>query len=104
MSKVDTSPLGELLVAFTHSDREELLAFGTKIGKLYTDQGFPIDMALDRLDYSKKAKLMVLTGALNWLVEHRRRSGATDAAIERQRKANRITLERYIATGEAGVY
>lgn len=77
---------------------------GIWVGKLYTDHGLPIDMALDKLDISKEQKINVLDGALWWLVEHRRNSHATDKALDRQRKANKETIKRFIETGEAGIY
>lgn len=78
---------------------------GIKIGKLYTNHGLPIDIALSKLSgLSKEQRTAVLDGALSWLVEHRRQSGASEQAIDRQRTANRHTMERFLGTGETGVY
>lgn len=77
---------------------------GLKLGKLYTDMGFPIDMALDRLPYDKEQKIAILVGAQNWLIEHRRNSGATEKAIERQRETNIKIMNAFIKTDETGLY
>lgn len=83
----------------------KLQELGKTIGQIYTDHGLPIDMALDRLKgYTKLQKLAILIGAQSWLIEHRRKSSATDKALDRQRKSNRETLERFIKTGETGIY
>jgi hypothetical protein len=83
---------------------KELFELGMKVGKIYTDFGLPIDMALDKLPYGKREKAQVLFGAQNWLIQHRRDSNATDKAIERQRRANREAMYRFLKTGESGVY
>lgn len=83
---------------------KELQKTGIVIGKLYTDHGFPLDMSLARLEYTKEQKVSILDGASQWLIEHKRMSGATEKAIERQRKANRKMLEDFIKKGETGAY
>lgn len=85
-------------------DCKELHSLGIKVGKLYTDQGFPPDMALDRLPHTKEQKVAILNGVCEWLIEHKRNSGATDKAIERQRTTNRKMLEDFVAKGETGIY
>lgn len=92
------------LLEATVTDNGKLHELGVKIGKLYTDFGLPIDIALDRLPHTKDQKIAILSGAQWWLVEHRRGSGATDKALDRQRKANRQAMESFIKTGESGVY
>lgn len=83
----------------------ELQEMGKEVGRLYTDHGLPIDMALDKLTgYSHEQKLSILDGVCQWFIEHKRNSGATDKAIERQRKTNRKMLEDFVKTGETGVY
>lgn len=77
---------------------------GTQIGRLYTDFGLPIDMALDRLPYTYEQKITILHSALGWFVEHKRNSGATEKSIERQRKSNRELMERFIKSKEVGIY
>lgn len=91
-----------LLKAYNHYPRQYSL--GKRIGKLYTDFGFPVDMALDRLDMTKEAKLSVIFGVGNELVEHKRRSGAPEKALNRQRKANQEVVKRFMDTGETGMY
>ncbi len=102
------STLSTAISAFANAnmqnEKDDLFDLGIKIGHLYTDFGFPIDMALDRLEYSKEQKIVVLVGAQNWLINHRRNSNATDKAIERQRRVNREVLDRFINKGESGVY
>lgn len=94
---------GELVAAIaTHDTKAE--EFGTQVGKLYTDKGLPIDMALDRIDWPKERKIVVLQGALDWLIEHKRNSGGTEKSIERQRKTNAAAMERFINGGETGMY
>lgn len=94
----------ELLEALMLPNADQLKEVGIKIGRVYTDFGLPIDMALDRLELNKKQKLCVLFGAQNWLIQHRKNSNATDKALDRQRKINRDALNRFIKTGEVGVY
>lgn len=77
---------------------------GIKIGKLYSDHGFPIDMALNRLPHTEDQKVAILDGVCKWLIEHKRLSGATDKAIDRQRKTNLKMLKDFIRTGETGIY
>lgn len=96
--------LGQLLESKIQPGSADLQELGIKIGKLYTDHGLPIDMALDRLDLTKEQKLSVLDGACQWLVEHKRNSGATEKAIDRQRATNRKMLEDFLIKGETGVY
>lgn len=101
----DKSDLAELVEAFFIDADGKMREIGTFIGKLYTDRGFPPDMALDELtNLSKPQKLAVLFGCCSWLVQHKRNSQATEKAIERQRKQNREALHRFVATGEAGLY
>lgn len=96
--------LGELLESKIQLGSKELQELGVKIGKLYTDKGLPIDMALERLDYTQQQKLSILDGALQWLIEHKRLSGAPEKAIERQRKLNRQYIERFLTGKEVGAY
>lgn len=98
------SVLQQLIQSKSQPNSKELQELGVKVGKLYTNQGFPIDMALARLDYTKEQKLSILDGACQWLIEHKRNSGATEKSIERQRKANQIMVEDFINKGETGVY
>jgi len=93
-----------ILKAIVNDTDDQLLNFGTKIGKLYTNYGLPIDMALAQLDCTQEQKVSVLIGAQNWLIEHKRNSGATDKAISRQRKTNVDTMEHFISEGETGIY
>jgi len=99
-----TNSLPQLLDALTLADKDALLELGKQIGKLYTDHGLPVDMAFDRLDMNSEKKIVVLTGALNWLVEHKRNSGAPEKAIERQRKLNTRMMGHFMQTGEVGLY
>jgi len=97
-------PNDVLLKSKLQSHSQELQELGIKIGKLYTDHGMPIDMALDRLDYSHAQKVSILDGACQWIVQHKRDSGATQKAIERTRQSNRNMMERFIAGQETGAY
>lgn len=83
---------------------KDMVALGIQVGKLYTDHGLPIDMALDRLDLTKDQKLAVLHGVCQWLIEHKRNSGATEKSLDRQRATNVRMVEDFIKTGETGVY
>lgn len=89
---------------------EHLFKMGRDIGRIYTDFGLPIDMALEHLVKSnhiaddKRSKVQVLSGAQNWLIEHRRNSSATEKALDRQRKSNMQTMLAFIKTGESGIY
>lgn len=96
--------LSELIDAKSQPFSAELQEVGVSIGRLYTDHGLPLDMSLDRLPHTKEQKLSILDGACQWFIEHKRNSGASDKAIERQRNANRKMLEDFINNGETGVY
>lgn len=103
--KDDKAVLGELIGAYaTNPNHDQLFDFGVDVGKIYTDHGLPIDMALDKIQYPRESKILILHGALWWLVEHRRNSSATDKALDRQRKNNREVMRSFLKTGETGVY
>lgn len=95
--------IGEVIEAEVYSN-PKFTFIGEKIGRLYTDYGLPVDMALSRLSYSKQEKLKILNGACGWLIKHKRNSSATEKSIKRQRKSNRRALESFIKTGESGLY
>jgi hypothetical protein len=97
--------LASLLQSKVQFQSDQLQQLGIKIGKLYTDKGFPPDMALERLTgYTTIQKLSILDGLCQWLIQHKRNSGATDKAIVRQRSSNRDMVARFLATGEVGIY
>lgn len=96
--------LSSLLDSKIQPGTNNLQELGIEIGKLYTDHGLPVDMALQRLELSKEEKLPVLDGCCQWFISHKRNSGATEKSIERQRKANRKIVEDFIKTGEVGIY
>lgn len=96
--------LGTLLEVDVNDSEDKLYELGLEIGKLYTNHGFPIDMALERLEARKTQKVSILGGALHWLVIHKRNSNATEGAIDRQRATNLEIMERFLSTGETGVY
>lgn len=103
--QTNPQPLPELTEAVALDADGKLRSLGESIGQLYTDHGLPIDMSLDRLtNLNKLSKLAVLVGAQHWLIEHRRNSGAPEKALDRMRSTNRTVLERFIKTGETGVY
>lgn len=83
---------------------QRLFDMGVEIGKIYTDFGLPIDMALEKIKGDKRTKAQILFGAQNWLIQHRRNSAATEKALERQRKINVQTMRSFIRTGESGIY
>lgn len=90
---------------FFLKDREQLIGIGIEVGKLYTDFGLPVDMAIDRLtQFGKEQKVCVIDGVCQWLIQHKRNSGASEKAIERQRKANAKMLDSFIKKGEVGIY
>jgi len=100
---MNTKPPVELLEAVANDDGT-LQRMGVEIGKLYTDHGYPLDMSLEHFDMTKSQKMVLLFGAQNWLIEHRRNSNASEKALDRQRASNRETMRRFIETGETGVY
>jgi hypothetical protein len=108
MVMTDGEVVGALLAAKTLGNSPELEALGVEIGKLYTDHGLPVDIALSELNkkrpLSSGQKLLVLDGACQWLIQHKRNSGATEESIERQRQTNRELLRRFLTKGEVGVY
>lgn len=80
---------------------------GIKIGKLYTDFGLPIDMAMGHESIhslAKSQRVCILSAALWWLVEHKWLSNATEESIQRQRNANKEIMRRFMKTGEVGIY
>ena len=92
------------IVSLLFPINHEYFDLGLQIGKLYSDFGLPIDIALEKIDGDKRKKAQVLFGAQQWLIEHRRNSNATDKAIERQRKSNLEAMRSFIRTGESGIY
>jgi len=102
-------PIGEIIEAIancqiSNMSKDAVIESGREIGRLYTDHGFPIDMALERIDANRDYKILLIMGAHEWLIEHKRKSCAGEKAIERQRKANRTMMESFIKTGETGAY
>lgn len=93
-----------IVKATVSHNAKELSDVGLNVGKFYTDKGLPLDISLSKLDYSREDKAVILSGALWWLVEHRRESGATEAALNRQRATNVKIMDNFIKKGEAGVY
>lgn len=99
--------LENLVAAFMLPDKETFLEFGTAVGKLYTDHGLPLDMAMDKVKergYSELQQLLIVQGACGWFVEHKRLSGAPEKAIERQRGVNRNILTNFVKGKETGIY
>lgn len=96
--------LPELLKSKVQPYSNKLQQIGIEVGNLYSDHGLPIDMALDRLPHTKEQKISILDGACQWLIEHKRLSGANEKSVDRQRKANRQMVEDFIYKGEVGVY
>ncbi len=98
----------ETLVALIKSkmqfNSQELQNLGIEIGKLYTNLGLPPDMALAKLNLPKEQTISVIDGIGQWLIEHKRNSGATDKAIERQRASNRKMVDAFLKNSELGVY
>ena len=96
--------LEELITSKVQYNSDELQKLGVQIGKLYTNHGLPIDMALSSLNHTKMQKLSILDGVCQWFIEHKRNSGATEKAIERQRNTNRKMVEDFLRTGETEIY
>lgn len=100
-----SNTLSKLMEANSQFGHSQLVDIGKQLGRLYTDHGLPADMALDRLQgYSELQKVSIVDGICQWLNEHKRLSDASENALERQRKANRNMLERFVSTGETGAY
>lgn len=99
---------GILLESLTQKESGLLKSMGLKIGRLSTDHGLPLDVSMKQLEkstqYDLGKRLVILHGALSWLLEHKRKSGATEKAIARQRVSNRKAIESYAHTGEVGIY
>lgn len=98
--------LGSLIQGYMLEKSEEVVDFGKQIGRLYTDHGLPIDMALDRLpkNVTKDQKVLILSGVGEWLLEHKRNSGGTEKSIERQRDQNKKMIADFLQNGETGLY
>lgn len=107
LGEMSSSVIGHLIQSHTTTTSENMdhiLRLGERIGKLYTDDGLPIDIALQSPSIPSENRLLVLHGACKWLIEHKRRSGATEKAIERQRAVNRRAIESFINYGECKIY
>jgi hypothetical protein len=74
---------------------------GKDLGRLYTDNGVSLDQAMKSLGVKKKQKLIVLEGACEWFIDHKKAHGATVAEIRRQRSVNRKMIEQFKSTGKA---
>lgn len=98
------NPDQQLIHAVLNGVNDEWINKGIQVGKLYTDHGFPVDMALERFKCSKEAKLAMLHGVCQWLIQHKRNSGATEKSIERQRATNRRMVHDFVKSGETGAY
>lgn len=102
------SLLGELLKAKTHPKSGWYEKLGIEIGKLYSNKGFPVDMSLDllkkRFRLNLQQELLIVHGVAQWLVEHKRLSGAPEKAIERQRTQNNQHLNKILQGKEIGLY
>lgn len=96
--------LSALATALAHPAADDLQEVGITLGKLYTDHGLPVDMALDRLSLPKDLKLLVVHGVCQWMIQHRRNSNAPDRAIKRQQAVNAKILAEFSRTGEVGLY
>lgn len=101
---------GRVVEAFanTHEKREELDHYAKAMADCYTDYGLPPDMALTELKKKRKFsedELVYLISVLqSHLLEHRRKSGITEARVEKIRVRNRDQIEAFIKTGEMGIY
>lgn len=104
----DKEVAGRLIQAKMRSEAKYYNDWGLKIGQLYTDHGLPIDIGLAELNkrfkMTEEQELCVIDGACEWLIQHKRNSGATEKAIERQRKTNREMLRSFLTKGETGAY
>lgn len=97
--------LTKLIDAVALDHDHKLQDLGIEIGKLYTDRGLPVDIALDRLkQYSEIQKLAIIHGVCRWLMAHKRNSGAGDKSIDRQMIANNKMIHDFLSKGEVGVY
>lgn len=101
----DSNVVEDLIDAISEPKYENLRGLGVDIGKLYTNYGFPVDIAINKLiGYRQTEKLAVLQGVCEWFMEHKRKSGASENALDRQRKSNKRMLENFIKRKEVGVY
>lgn len=101
---MDTIVLGQLMEAKVKYENDKIKELGKEIGKLYTNNGLPVSMALNRLQINNEQKLVILDCVGQWLIEHKRNSGATDKAIQRQREINKRNLVDFIKKGEVNLY
>ena len=85
-------------------ERDRFIAIGMELGKLYTDFGLPLDMSLGKINLPKAHKAIVLYGALQWLMTHKRNSGANDRALERQRDTNSRMMRTFLEREETMEY
>ena len=92
------------MTAYTQPAHHALHNLGVMVGKMYTDHGLPVDMSLKRLNYSKQEKISILDGVCSWMIQHKKNSGATDKAIERQKLSNKTVMDHFISSGESGLY
>lgn len=98
------NPLVKLTDVVRLKNFDSLSNKGMKLGQLYTNHGLPLDIIFDKVRINNIEKIAMLFGAHEWLIIHKRQSGASEAAIDRQRKANSESITRFINKGEVGIY
>lgn len=99
--------LSRMIKSLSNPRRREFLDYGTQVGKLYTDQGLPLDIAiseLKKIGVGNDDMVVILEGALNWFIQHKRNSGAGDKAIARQQELNVKIMNNFIDGKETGLY
>jgi len=97
----------KIILSLSNPNREYLEEQGTWIGRLYTDKGFPLDMSIAELkkrNVTEEDMFVIIEGALTWFVQHKRNSGATEKALNRQREQNSKIMAAFLAGKETGLY
>ena len=99
--------LEKIIESLSNPNRKRLEEEGTWVGRLYTDKGLPLDMSIAELrkrNFTEDDIFIIVEGALTWFVQHKRNSGATDKALNRQREQNSKTMSAFLAGRETGLY
>jgi len=99
--------LEKIVESLSNPNRAYLEEQGTWVGKLYTDKGLPLDISIAELrkrNTSEDDMFVIIEGALTWFVQHKRNSGATEKALNRQREQNNKIMAAFLAGKETGLY
>lgn len=98
----------EARTKFGSREQAKLDQLANSMFVMYTQNGFPPDMFLDKLSklipLNEDQKLFIISKYQDKLIEHKRLSGIEEKNLDKVRKGNIRILESFLKTGESGIY